>query len=258
MVTHYSDYTQIVEDGGKRYLLNTRLFEEKRMVLNGIDRTLEKVRDWLKENDFPATGEFILGSIFDADFLRRKLVEDTEKSNTRLKLPKHVAKIHVAAAEAAAADLNTDEIAKLRAEFYNAQSGFVMRLAPEHFYQTPDGVKVERKTVEDALRRECLKEIPRTVEEAAEALKECVLKLRPFMDMGVPIPEAFAQYIGNYLKPHKYFDFADILPVVAFLSAHQKPTRALVRLTNPDQFYLLGGEDTPQEKQVRGGESKTE
>lgn len=254
-----SDFKQIVEDGGKRYLFNEKAFNEKRRGLDGVDYTLAKVRDWLNANDFPQTGDFILGVLFDPDFLARKMVEDTEKSNARLKLPKHIAKIHIRAAETAAAEMDVSELDALRAEFLRIQqqSGFNVRLTPDHFYMTQDGVKVERKTVEDLLRRGCLVEIPQAIEEAVELVKDFCLKARPLMDMGAPIHEAIEMYLGNYLAPSKYFDFSDITPVVAFMTAKKKNSRALVRLNNRDAFYMMGGEDTPQEKRV-SGESETE
>lgn len=248
----FSDYKQIVEDSGKRYLFNEKAFNEKRRVLDSVDQTLAKVRDWLAANEFPTTGEFVLGALFDPDFLRWKLVEDTEKSNARLKLPKHVAKIHISAAEAAAAELNTEVIEALRAELVRLQTvnGLQFQLKPEHFYMTQDGAKVERKTVEEALRRGCLVEIPQAMEEAAALVKDFCEKARPLMDKGAPMFEAVKIFLGNYLAPSDYHDFSDMVPVLAYLTVNQRASRALVRLRNRDQFYLMGGKDTPQEKEL--------
>lgn len=246
------DYKQIVEDSGKRYLFNEKAFNEKRRVLDSVDQTLAKVRDWLAANEFPTTGEFVLGALFDPDFLRRKLVEDTEKSNARLKLPKHVAKIHISAAEAAAAELNTEVIDELRAELVRIQqvNRLQLELKPENFYITKDGAKLERKTAEEALRRSCLVEIPQAMEEAAALVKDFCEKARPLMDKGIPMFEAVKMFLGNYLAPSDYYDFSDMVPVLAYLTVNQRASRALVRLRNLDQFYLMGGKDTPQEKEL--------
>lgn len=246
------NYSTIVEENGKRYLFAEKNFEQKKHALTMIDKVLEGVREWLAANDFPTDYEFVTGALFDSEFVRRKLVEDTEKSNARLKLPKHVAQIHIRAAEAAADELATDKLDELRNEFFMLQNrDFNFHLRPEHLFNDRNGggVKVERTIVEDLLRKECLREVPAKVEEAAEALKECILKLRPYMDMGLPIPEAFKEFIGNYLAPCNYDDFSDMLPLVRFLETRKKGTRKFLLMKDPATFLLRGGVPTQEEKE---------
>lgn len=254
MQTLLNDYTGFVEEGGRRYLYNERLFNARIAALNAIDTIFANVKEWLdQKTDFPGTADFILGSIFEGPaFLRRKMIEDTEKASARLKLPKHIAKVHLKAANEAADEIDFLELEGFRAKFRMTQEANGVTLNPENFYQTKDGVKVERKTVEAAIRRGCMLPVTETQEQFCALMKDTILKLRPFMDMGFPVKEVFDGYIGNYLDPDGYNNFENDFALVRSVCNGMKPSRAAVRMTNRDAFILLGGRDTAKERRARG------
>lgn len=254
MQTQFNNYTSFVEEGGRRFLFNDQLFRNRVAALDSFDNAFAQVKEWLEQKtDFPGEAEFIIGAVYEGPaFLRRKLIEDTKKADARLKIPRHIAKVHLKAAETAADEIDTADLDTIRAQFRMMQEANGLTIAPENLYQTKGGVKVERKTVEAAIRRACMLPVTDEQEQFAALMKETILKLRPFMDLGFPVREVFDGNIGNYLDPDGYNTFEDDLNLVRFICTNMKPSRALVRMKNRDTFILLGGRDTAKERRARG------
>lgn len=246
------NYSQIIEKDGKPYLFDAELFQKKVNAISLIDNIFVEARGWLKVNEYPETLEYIAGVVLDPDFLRRKTVEETEATSRRLKLPRHIAKIHKAAAENAVDELDTTRLEELRRQLFQMQQDLGLNIDRARLYfDKAEGVKVERGVVEEELQRSCLRAIPDEVTEYCAAIKEMLLKLRQFDDKGFPVLDTVSHFLGNYLAPHLRPDL-DSPKLCAYVVTNMRQTRLYMRTCNREQFFLHGGAETDEERAKHG------
>lgn len=255
MITTKPNYSQIVEKDGKKFLFDENAFNKRAAAIDTIDATFAQTREWLAANDYPTTPDYVAGVVFDRDFLRKKTVEETENAAKRLRLPRHIVKIHIQAAEQAVADLDTAQLDEILQAYQRTKEAYGLNISPATVYYDDGKVYVERKTVEEELRRGCLRQVPDAVFALADFLKEITPKLREFDDMGLPVLAVLQTCVGNYLAPHLRPDLNDPqreTALIATLVTNARPSRQYLRTVRREDFFLNGGQETEQEKALHG------
>lgn len=245
-----NNYTSIVEKDGKRYLFDENAFNQRSAAIAIIDNIFDLVRGWLERNEYPTTPEYITGVVFDRDFILTKTIEETENASKRLKLPRHIAKIHRAAAVQAVSELDTTELDELRERLIRTRNQNNINVTPQTVYFDGGMVHVERDAVEAELKNSCLRPIPDTLQQFADYVRDIMPKLREFDDLGAPVKGTFLQLLGNFLAPHKRPSLDDETKILSFVVTHTHPTRSYMRTFQPDEFHLRGGDETDSEKEL--------
>ena len=243
-----NNFSTIIERDGKRYLFDEKTFNVKVGAINSVDAIFGEVRDWLERNEYPATLEYIAGVVFDAGFLHAKTIAETENTAKRLKLPRHMAKIHVQAAERVLEELDTSELDDARQRFNEVCNRYGLNISQHTVYFDNGHLYVERDVVEEQLQRDCMRPIPDDVQKFCDYVRDIMPTLREYDDKGVPVRDTLNKLLGNFLAPHLRPDLNDESQILSFVYTHIHQTRAYMRIAQRDSFFLMGGVETEAEK----------
>ena len=236
-----NNYTQIREEGGKRYLFDINACDGLSSILSKHAERLKEARVILEKYDYP-TSEGWQRAIIESGKagLEKVVIADNDKQAARLKIPRYVASQWRKQALSDIPRAMLDEVEGLFQNIDHDQRELPINDGDLTFDKNGNP---ELKT--DDIRKRIVKaaslEITPEMQAEVDKVKEIMPQLRELNEAGVNIQSIVAAYLGNRYAPSQYPALDDLSLLVRILNTRQLTAKRLLE-TNPDGYYRAGGE----------------
>lgn len=241
------NYTQIREEGGKRYLFDADKYRLAAARVDSLAELVKRPREILKKYDYPDTPEWQQAIIRDGKAgLEAAIVAENDRQAERLKIPRYVA-----------AQWRKQAIADAPAEMWAEVNSFTLKFmgdaneaglnAADISYNRAGNCVLATDAIKARLKLGFSREITAQMQAEAQAAKDCILSLRPLNEAGVDVKNLVEHFLGNRYAPRKY-PALDELPLFVEIMRTRQQTAAQLRASNPNAYYQLGGERENEEE----------
>ena len=246
------NYTQIREEGGKRYLFDADKYRLAAARVDSLAELVKRPREILKKYDYPDTPEWQQAIIRDGKAgLEAAIVAENDKQAERLKIPRYVA-----------AQWRKQAVADTPAEMWEEVDRFTLKFmgdaneaglnAADISYNRAGNCVLAADAIKARLKLGYSLEITPKMQAEAQAAKDCILSLRPLNEAGVDIKNLIEHFLGNRYAPRKY-PALDELPLLVEIMRTRQQTQEQLRASNPNAYYGTFGGDR-EETQEEGAE----
>ena len=245
-------YTQIREEGGKRYLFDEEKYNLAAVRVDSLAELVKRPREILKKYDYPDTPDWQAAIIRDGKAgLEAAILAENDKQAERLKVPRYVAAQWRKQAVADTPAEMWEEVERFSFD-YVRDANEVGLQAADLSYNRAGNCVIATEDIKARLMLGYSLEITAQMQEEAQAAKDCILSLRPLNEAGIDIKNLVEHFLGNRYAPSKYPALDELSLLTEILRTRQK-TQAELRASSPDAYYGIFGGDR-EETQEEGAE----
>lgn len=236
-------FTKVIKDKkqGRVFLLDEATLNGRIENLPTVGQTFARPADLLRRYDYPTGPEWVEAVAFGgADALQEVILKENDAYSQRCGLPSFMARqIRKTAIQDAPQEL-WNEADAIRAEIARVTAEY--GIARDEITVIEGGMAFDEDAIKAKIQDSITREVPEEILKEAEKIREIVPAICRMQDGGLYAIEVITTLCGNWLAPSQRPDLKNDLYLLSLLVERRHPSRQQVKASNPEWYFLNGGE----------------